>query len=318
MNGKMNALLVSLAALMICSVVILAGCTDKETDDTDKIDSFLPSGTSPSYTITLEGLIEGNSVSLAEIVEMEDLLEQVNVTKKNEMTTYVGIDLYELLLENDVKWGAGEVLVEAADGYSYSFNFFDLYYRPAKQGEEIVMLAIATNGEWLGNETMIVAPSYPGQSGVKKVSKITVGPWKLKVNGSVNQELDIEVTDFEDPGKYTSHTFTVTVPDKGSDEFIGIAIGDLLKKAGTNLNASNATVRVLSHDSYFVDFNYQDLLDNPESVNPIILAYSMNGEDLPFDHGALMLVAPDDNFSGDDSNWFKNSWGKCVVRLEVS
>ena len=47
------------------------------------------------------------------------------------------------------------------------------------------------------------------------------------------------------------------------------------------------------------------------------LAYMMNGEYLPFDKGALMLVAPDDEYSGDDSNWFMNVWSKCVVGLEI-
>jgi len=306
-----------LFALLIGGTLLTMGCTDDEKEKKESSEGLLPSGSPPALTIALSGLIEEVSVSISDIAKMEFLLTQVNTTKGEETTRYVGVDLYELLLEVGVKWGAGDVKVAAGDGFGYTFDFFDLYYGPAKLDQEIVMLAISANDEWLGNDIRIVAPSYSGKAGVKQVAKITVEPWTLAVNGSVNRELEIDVTDFEDTTKYTSRTFTTTVPDKGSDEYTGIAVSDLLTESGIAVNATRATVRVYAHDGYFVDFTYSDMMDNPESVNPMILAYMMNGEYLPFDKGALMLVAPDDEYSGDDTNWFKNVWCKGVVRLEI-
>jgi len=307
-----------LFALLIGGALLTTGCTDDEKEKKGNAKSLLPEGEGPKLSIQLRMLEDQGSVDLSDITEQADKLTEINsTTSKGEKTTYVGIDLYDLLVEEGVKWGAGDVKVEAADGYSWTFDFFDLYYGPAKRNEEIVMLAIVGGSEWLEEGAMIVAPSYSGQAGVKQVSRITVTSWKLQVNGSVNQELNIDVTDFEDAAKYTSHTFTATVPDKASDEYTGVAVSDIITDSGIAGNATGATVRVYAHDGYFVDFTYSDMMDNPESVNPIILAYKMNGEYLSFDKGALMLVAPDDEYSGDDSNWFMNVWSKCVVGLEI-
>ena len=307
-----------LLMLLIGGALLTTGCMDDEEGKKESKEGLLPDGSGPKLSVQLRMLEQQGSINLSDITEQADKLTEINSTSsKGEKTTYVGIDLYDLLIEFGVKWGAGDVKVEATDGYSYTFDFFDLYYGPAKRDEEIVMLAIVGDGKWLEEGAMIVAPSYPGQAGVKRVSKITVTPWKLRVNGSVSQELDIDVTDFEDAAKYTSHTFTAAVPDKGSNEYTGVAVSDILTESGITVNATGATVRVYAHDGYFVDFTYSDMMDNPESANPIILAYKMNDEYIPFENGALMLVAPDDEYSGDDTNWFMNVWSKCVVGLEI-
>lgn len=306
-----------LLVLLIGGALLTTGCTDDGKEKKESTECLLPDGSGPMLSIEVRGLFGQGSLNLSDITDHKDKLTRINATVKGEEVAYVGIDLYDLLLENGVQWGAGDVKVEAGDGYSWTFDFFDLYHGPAKLDQDIVMLAIVSDGKWLEEGAMIVAPSYPGQAGVKQVSKITVTPWKLVVNGSVNRELDIDVTDFEDTTKYTPHTFTATVPDKASDEYTGIAISDILAKSGIAVNATEATVRVHAHDGYFTDFTYSDMMDNPESVNPIILAYRKNGDYLPFENGALMLVAPDDEFSGDDSNWFMNVWSKFVVGLEI-
>lgn len=321
MVKRKNEIVILTVTLLLCTVVTLAGCTyeKEEKKDEETEVSLLPEGTPPEHTIALEGLVDGSSVSISEIAGMKDILEQVNVTKDEETIHYVGMDLYELLLEKDVRWGAGSVKVEAADGYSYIFDFFDLYYGPAKLDQEKVMVAIVKDGEWLDEDigVKIVAPDYDKRASVRNITRITVEPRMLTVNGSMNQTLEIDVTDFEDRAKYTLHTFTATVPDKGSDEYTGVAISDILINVGNSNNTTDAKVRVHAHDGYFVDFTYSDMLNNPESENPIILTYRINGEYLSLDKGALMLVAPDDNFSGDDTNWFMMVWCKCVVRLEV-
>ena len=311
---------VSMLVLLLVAAVLVAGCTEeKEKDNENGIESLLPEGTPAYRTITLAGIFEKSSIPVGEIAGMEDLIIQLNATRKNETNRYVGVDLYEFLVEIGVKWGAGRVIVEAGDGYCYEFDFHSLYYGPVKLDQDVVLLALAENGEWLEEDTVvkIVAPAYEGKAWVKDVVKITVEPWSVIMNGSVLTELEVPVTDFLDPNEYASHSFSTTVPDRGTETHVGVALSDLVVKAGTPIDTSNATVRVYASDGYFVDFEYGDIIDNPESTDPIILASKIDEEFLPFEYGALRLVAPDDQYENDDTNWFKNVWIKSVVRVEI-
>lgn len=308
-------------AFLLVAVVFIAGCTENEKRDKpdDVKGSLLPSGSPTDRTITLAGLFEKSSVTVEEIAGMEDLIVRLNATKKDVLHNYIGVDLFEFLVEVGVKWGAGTVKVEATDGFANEFNFHDLYYGPAKLDQDIVLLALAEDGQWFEDDTVlsIVAPSYEGKAGVKDITKITVDPWTITVNGSVLHELNVTVTDLPDENEYVQHSFTASVPGKGSRSVVGIAVSDLLLKAGTTLNTSEATVRISAADGLYRDFAYDDVLNNPESTNPMVLAHKVGGGDVPPENGAVWLVVPDDNYEDDNTNWFMDVWVKAVISIEV-
>jgi DMSO/TMAO reductase YedYZ molybdopterin-dependent catalytic subunit len=90
----------------------------------------------------------------------------------------------------------------------------------------------------------------------------------------------------------------------------------ILERAGLYRNAT--TVNVGATDGYVIDFLFGDVLENPESPDPFILAYKVDGEYLPVLEGPYRLITPDADYTEDDGhNWYHQTWIKTVAHITV-
>jgi DMSO/TMAO reductase YedYZ molybdopterin-dependent catalytic subunit len=125
----------------------------------------------------------------------------------------------------------------------------------------------------------------------------------LTVAGDYNQ------TEFEVLGKGTEGETQAT--------FYGVPLKEVLNRTAVWDNASKVLVK--SVDDYEVLFNLSEVMDNPESENPMILALKKNNKYIDMEKGLLQLIVPDDEYDDGDEHedWYKNKWSMWITEIEL-
>jgi len=133
--------------------------------------------------------------------------------------------------------------------------------------------------------------------------KVNVTSWELVVDGLVENRLNFS---YEDLTSEENRTVTATLKcvegPFGRAEWKGVTLASILRLAGVG----NGTKEVVFHaaDGFSSSLTLEDAMDED-----MLLAYLMNGEVLPVDHGfPLRLVAP---------GKLGYKWVKWIVRIEL-
>ncbi|UCE38056.1 MAG: DUF4079 family protein [Thermoplasmata archaeon] len=138
---------------------------------------------------------------------------------------------------------------------------------------------------------------------ISESPKIDVEDWTLRVNGLVENPLNLSydnITNF--PSTSEIVTLQCVAGPSGTANWTGVRLKAVLDMAGILHNAHE--VIFYAADGYSSSLTL-DYAQNPD----VILAYKMNGETLPRDHGyPLRLVAP---------GKYGYKWVKWITHIEV-
>jgi hypothetical protein len=133
--------------------------------------------------------------------------------------------------------------------------------------------------------------------------EIDVNEWELKVEGLVDNPITLtyeNITSF--PVISEVVTLKCVAGPQGTANWTGVRLSAILDLAGIK-NESREVV-------FFAEDGFSSSLEIPEATKPdVILAYEMNGETLPVDHGyPLRLVVP---------GKYGYKWVKWIVNIQV-
>jgi len=312
--------------------VLAAGCFDDTGDDDDEDEIKLPGGNPPAWTVNIRGLVDDFSLTIAEMIGDRGRLirEDTSMVKKTGTVvnhTHIGIDIYELLEEHNLKWSAGTISFEATDGYAPSTSIYNIgpYYEELGIDDTThAMLVFVEDGQWIaeddGGPVRVVMPGFPSKYWVGNLVNITVEPWSFRVTGAVNDSREFSVDELTAENGYNMSEFEVYGKGTHGDthaRFYGAPLREVLNRTNPWENASQVIVR--SVDEYEVVFNISGVMDNPESRNPMILAIKKDGTYMDVEDGLLQLIVPDDRYDdGDDHpDWFKNKWSMWISEIEL-
>ena len=158
---------------------------------------------------------------------------------------------------------------------------------------------------------------------------IDTDSYNIKINGLVDRELNISLkelkNDFEQVevtavlqcGGNSRSAFT-PIPGgiqwgsgaMGCAKWKGVRLSDLLNKAGLKKNAHWIGFNGLEKAAYYKTPNFVRELEITELDDHVIVAYEMNGEDLPYLNGfPLRLVLP---------GYYSDSWVKMLSNITVT
>lgn len=158
---------------------------------------------------------------------------------------------------------------------------------------------------------------------------IDTDSYTIKINGLVEKELEIslkelkndfeqvEVTAVVQCGGNSRSAFT-PIPGgiqwgsgaMGCAKWKGVRLGDLLNRAGLKKDAHWIGFNGLEKAAYYKTPNFVRELELTELDDHVIVAYEMNGEDLPYLNGfPLRLVLP---------GYYSDSWVKMLSNITVT
>jgi sulfoxide reductase catalytic subunit YedY len=160
-------------------------------------------------------------------------------------------------------------------------------------------------------------------------AKIDLNTFRLKVNGAVKQELSYSVADLKrdfEPVEVTSvlqcggngrSAFSPTAGGIqwgngaiGCAKWKGVRLRELLHRAGLNKDAEWVGFNGSDNAAYYETPNFIREMHLDELGDHVIVAYEMNGEDLPYLNGfPLRLVIP---------GHYSDSWVKMLSNLTVT
>jgi DMSO/TMAO reductase YedYZ molybdopterin-dependent catalytic subunit len=153
--------------------------------------------------------------------------------------------------------------------------------------------------------------TLPTGDAYKRLVDTRFKDWKLKVEGLVQRPLALTLSELHDlPGRtqITQHQC-----DEGwtaIGEWTGVQVGQLLQKAGLHSSARYVVFHCMDATGSDGE-SYYESLDLFDAFHPqTILAYGMNGRDLPVEHGAPVRLRAELHIG------YKNA--KYVDRIEVA
>jgi sulfite oxidase len=156
---------------------------------------------------------------------------------------------------------------------------------------------------------------------------VDMSSWKLQVGGQVQNALSLTMDDLKRMPKVEMVAllecagngrafYQPTVPGlqwsyggAGNGKWGGVRLADVLKKAG--IKASGTEVLFDAADSSMATMpKFQRTITAKKALDPnTLLAYEMNGQPLPQQHGfPVRVIAP---------GWASDSWVKWLTRIEV-
>ncbi len=133
--------------------------------------------------------------------------------------------------------------------------------------------------------------------------KIDVDEWELKIEGLVNETITLtheDITSFPIVSEVV--TLKCVAGPQGTANWTGVRLSAILDMAGLKPEAREVV--------FYAEDGYSSSLEIPEATKPdVILAYEMNGETLPADHGfPVRLVVP---------GKYGYKWVKWIVNIQV-
>ena len=304
--------------------ITLIGCMDEDKDKgSNSAMGALPPGSPPGWEVVFNGLMNETIISADSLMthagnagldSVKRVLSFTNKAGVQVTSEYAGYGAFDLLDSMGLEHGVGEVCFTASDNYSITVNIVDLYL----EGENgRAMLALARDGEWL-ERPMLAGDRLPSASWIKDLASIAVKEWQMEFTGLLKEPGSMSVSEIKDG--FPVRQFEATVLHHGDKimggEFRGIGIIDLLDSLGVQDNAT----KVLFHAAdtkETITLSLSDIRNNSQSVNPIILAWEMDGSSIPLSAGGpVKLVPPDDNV-GDIGDFPSHYWWKWIVKVEV-
>lgn len=277
---------------------------------------LLPDGRMPHWNIIFEGECGGGILPLSEIVNSSNSIQRINATISGEERSFVGLPLLDVLDLAGVRFDAGDFTVHGDSSFGYSVH--EALWAPKNGGNDTYLIMVE-DGQWLHktalNSTfMLLGPEPEEGDLVYNVNRINVSQFMISFEGPGLSSPFFSGFDrfMEEIGE---HNYTVS---DGSQtyEFRGFPLWPLLEKGGILRNATGISVR--AHDGYAPGYEPADVFDNPESGDPLFLAYWMDGEPLKRSSGPYRLIAPDaDYLENDGHNWLRQEWVKMVASVEV-
>lgn len=142
------------------------------------------------------------------------------------------------------------------------------------------------------------------ENSIKGPQEIDIDAYRLRVEGEVNEPLSLTYAQVIDRQHYEKLVRLDCVEGWGVDIlWEGVLLEDLLAQAGYDQQA--ATVIFECEDGYSTSLPLAFIADND-----ILLAYKMNGVDLPTERGYPFQVVAQDKWG--------YKWAKWVTRIEVS
>src|SRR4051812_9287874 len=200
------------------------------------------------------------------------------------------------------------------------------------QGVGLDELALATRNHGLPLEALRYDVTPPGLHYVLThydIPAVDPASWRLEVTGAVQRPLDLDLTALQARPAVTSRVTLecagngrarlgprpVSQPwlleAVGTAEWTGVPLAPLLADAGVSAGAVDVVFTGADHGvERGVEQDYARALPLAEAMRPdVLLAWSMNGADLPPQHGApLRLVVP---------GWYGMAHVKWLTRIEV-
>ncbi|QSZ41645.1 molybdopterin-dependent oxidoreductase [Sulfurimonas aquatica] len=160
-------------------------------------------------------------------------------------------------------------------------------------------------------------------------TKIDLDSYTIKIDGLVNKELNItlkelkndfeqvEVTAVLQCGGNSRSAFTPIAGGiqwgsgaMGCAKWKGVRLSDLLNKAGLKKDAHWIGFNGKDNAAYYATPNFVREMELEELDDHVIVAYEMNGEDLPYLNGfPLRLVIP---------GYYSDSWVKMLSNITVT
>jgi hypothetical protein len=169
----------------------------------------------------------------------------------------------------------------------------------------IIMILVGGGiGLWFYDQTRGITPN-------DEFFKLSIGPspdinidaWELLITGLVDEQLNFtydEIISFPEVSAVV--TLKCVSGPFGTAEWTGIRLNYILDQAGIHSNATEVVFHAA--DGYSSSLTVEDAMRDD-----IILAYEMNGETLPKDHGfPVRLVVPDK---------YGYKWVKWITEIEV-
>ncbi|MFP5308092.1 MAG: molybdopterin-dependent oxidoreductase [Actinomycetes bacterium] len=159
------------------------------------------------------------------------------------------------------------------------------------------------------------------------VPRIDAATWRLRVHGMVERELELSLADLAELDVVEHHVTIACVSNEVGDDLVGnalwrgVRLADVLAMAGVERGATQLVGR--SVDGWTAGFPTDVALDGREAL----VAFGMNGEPLPFEHGfPARLIVPGlygyvsatkwlseielTTWEGFDGYWVPRGWAK--------
>lgn len=169
----------------------------------------------------------------------------------------------------------------------------------------LLILALPLAGViWVGAESDDITPNDEFFTlSIAGTPAINVTQWRLEVRGSVASELNLTYGELLAlPNASVTATLQCVEGPSGRAVWHGVRLRDLLDLAEVNASAREVVFRAA--DGYSSSLTLEDA-----RKAEVLLAYRMNGETLPADHGfPVRLVAPDK---------YGYKWVKWITAIEV-
>ena len=301
-----NRSIIQLALSIMALAFMLTACAtanlETGSESTESADTISPASTETEWTITVTGMQEKtiNSSELADSMSHESHRMEMTLKSKDETHSYVGLPFRYIAAIADMSvgdhpgykfdedlWKAGyDITFTAADGYSATFNTADVSW-------DDLMLTATRDGE-------TVSPRIVGEINSKLWVKDLVSidldlagsaivgdefQLKLIVNGKTDSftldELEASPWYAEGRGSFTTSAGTTYTNDYG-----GIRLADFLRSF-MRLE-KDSMVTFVATDGYEMSYSGEQILDESDGI--WILAFKMDGEDMPLDPGYIRTV----------------------------
>ena len=158
---------------------------------------------------------------------------------------------------------------------------------------------------------------------------VDLNTFRLKVNGEVKKELSLSVDQLKNEFEAVEFTAVLQCGGNGRSAFTPIAGGiqwgngavgnatwkgvrlrDILERAGINKEAGWVGFNGMDNASYYETPNFVREMSLTELDDHVIVAYEMNGEELPYLNGfPLRLIVP---------GYYSDSWVKMLSNLTLT
>ena len=131
--------------------------------------------------------------------------------------------------------------------------------------------------------------------------------YRLKVGGMVETPLELSLGDLRE--QFEAVRFPIVLQCMtnvhwGRVEFTGARLWDVLQHAGLSDSATKLALRAA--DGYDTDLKLDYVRSSGE---PVLLAYEMNAEPIPLDHGCPVRIASPDRYG--------YKWPKWITEIEA-
>ncbi|MCW4006412.1 MAG: molybdopterin-dependent oxidoreductase [Candidatus Bathyarchaeota archaeon] len=274
-------------------------------------DGQLPAGEPPEGQIRVTGEVESDQTwTVKELSELPVTNVTVPVDCVNE--TYVGVPLFDFCNYTGILWDAGTINVIGSQGNQATLNIYQAYNSsayPYFYNDNVIMLAIAKDGQWLtpqtGGPIKLVAPYFQVEYQIENVAQLDFTLWTVSLSGKVETPLTINSHNLDEFESLTVEA-EFAASEKRTSNWTGLPMIELLDTAGISPEASMVTI--IAVDGYSKNYTLREL-----SQGRMLLGYAENDTPLPHaDGGPFRLFATTEKYK------WAQFWVKYITEIIVS